>query len=410
MHQQTTHKAFNIIVIVAALGYFVDVYDLILFSIVRVPSLKSLGLSGEELTTTGINLLNIQMLGMLLGGIIWGILGDKKGRLSVLFLTILLYSIANICNGLVQNLTQYFICRFFAGLGLAGELGIGITLVSEVMSKEKRGVGTTIVSGIGIAGAVGGFLVADMFDWRVAYFVGGGLGLLLLLLRISMYESGMFSKLKESNVNRGNFMSLFSDKKRFSKYLKCILIGVPVWFVIGVMVTFAPEFASQKGLNIVGTIVGGKAVMYHYIGASIGAFATGLISQYLKSRKRALLISLYTLALTMTWYFFANGVSDTLFYFILFLIGIPNGYWSVFVTTASEQFGTNLRATATTTIPNFVRGATVAVTTAFNYFKSGSFGIVGAGILVAIIVMAFAFYSSYTIDESYHKDLDYYEE
>jgi MFS transporter, putative metabolite:H+ symporter len=410
MHHQTTHKAFNIIVIVAALGYFVDVYDLILFSIVRVPSLQTLGLKGEELTTTGINLLNIQMLGMLLGGIIWGILGDKKGRLSVLFLTILLYSIANICNGLVQNLSQYFVCRFFAGLGLAGELGVGITLVAEVMTKETRGLGTTIVASLGIAGAVGGFLIADMFDWRVAYFVGGGLGLALLVLRISMFESGMFHKLKESNTKRGNFLSLFSDKKRFLKYIKCILIGVPVWFVIGVLVTFAPEFASPKGLNITGAILGGKAVMYHYIGASIGAFATGLISQYLKSRKRALLISLYTLSLTMIWYFFASGVSDTLFYFILFLIGIPNGYWSVFVTTASEQFGTNLRATATTTIPNFVRGATVAVTTAFNYFKSGSFGIVGSGIMVALFVMAFAFYSSYTIEESYHKDLDYLEE
>ena len=410
MHHQTTHKAFNIIVIVAALGYFVDVYDLILFSIVRVPSLQSLGLKGEELTTTGINLLNIQMLGMLLGGIIWGILGDKKGRLSVLFLTILLYSVANICNGLVQNINQYFVCRFFAGLGLAGELGVGITLVAEVMTKETRGLGTTIVASLGIAGAVGGFLIADMFDWRVAYYVGGGLGLALLVLRISMFESGMFHKLKESNTKRGNFLSLFSDKQRFSKYIKCILIGVPVWFVIGVLVTFAPEFASPKGLNITGTILGGKAVMYHYIGASIGAFATGIISQYLKSRKKALLISLYTLSLTMIWYFFANGVSDTLFYFILFLIGIPNGYWSVFVTTASEQFGTNLRATATTTIPNFVRGATVAVTTAFNYFKSGSFGIVGSGIMVALFVMAFAFYSSYTIDESYHKDLDYCEE
>ena len=410
MNQKTTHNPFNIIVIVAALGYFVDVYDLILFSIVRVPSLKDLGLSGDDLTNTGLNLLNVQMLGMLLGGIIWGILGDKKGRLSVLFLTILLYSIANIFNGMVQNLDQYYICRFFAGLGLAGELGVGITLVSEVMSKEKRGWGTTIVSGIGIAGAVGGFLVADMFNWRVAYYVGGGLGLFLLLLRVSMYESGMFAKLKESKIRRGSFFSLFSDAKRFSKYIKCILIGVPVWFVIGVLVTLAPEFASTKGLNVVGTIVGGKAVMYHYIGASIGAFLTGFISQILKSRKKALLISLYSLALTMAWYFFASGVTDTVFYFILFLMGIPNGYWSVFVTTASEQFGTNLRATATTTIPNFVRGATVAVTLSFNYFKSGSLGIIGSGITVAFIVLILAIISSYGVEESYHKDLDYYEE
>ncbi|MFI5222318.1 MAG: MFS transporter, partial [Bacteroidia bacterium] len=235
MNRKETKHPFNIIVIVAALGYFVDVYDLILFSIVRIPSLKELGLSGEELTNTGVNLLNIQMFGMLLGGIIWGILGDKKGRLSVLFLTILLYSLANIGNGMVSSLPQYFMWRFLAGLGLAGELGVGITLVSEVMTKETRGYGTTIVASLGIAGAVGGFLVADMFNWRMAYYVGGGLGLALLVLRISMFESGMFHRLKETTARRGNFFSLFSDRKKFLKYFKCILIGVPVWFVIGVL-------------------------------------------------------------------------------------------------------------------------------------------------------------------------------
>lgn len=409
MNQKATNSPFNIIVIVAALGYFVDVYDLILFSIVRIPSLMDLGLRGEELTNTGLNLLNIQMFGMLLGGIIWGVLGDKKGRLSVLFLTILLYSVANILNGMVHNLTEYYLCRFFAGLGLAGELGVGITLVSEVMSKEKRGVGTTIVSGIGIAGAVGGFLVADLFDWRVAYYFGGGLGLMLLVLRVSMFESGMYSKLKESKVKKGSFFSLFSNFKRFSKYIKCILIGVPVWYIIGVLVTLAPEFASEKGLNVSGTILGGKAVMYHYIGASVGAFLTGMLSQYIRSRKKALIISLVTLTATLVWFFLASGVSEPMFYFILLIIGIPNGYWSVFVTTASEQFGTNVRATATTTIPNFVRGATVAVTYAFSYFKSGSLGILGAGIAVGALVLAVAFYSAFTIEETYHKDLDYYE-
>jgi len=409
MHQKTSSSPFNIIVLVAALGYFVDVYDLILFSIVRVPSLRDLGLSGEELTNTGVYLLNVQMFGMLLGGIIWGILGDKKGRLSVLFLTILLYSLANIANGLIHNLTEYYILRFFAGLGLAGELGVGITLVSEVMTKENRGYGTTIVSGIGIAGAVAGFFVADLFDWRIAYYVGGGLGLVLLVLRVSMYESGMFSKLKESKVKRGSFLGLFSDGKKFSKYLKCILIGVPVWYVIGVLVTLAPEFASPAALNVKGQILGGKAVMYHYIGASLGAFLTGFISQRLKSRKKALLIALYTLTLSLAWLFFAKEVSDAMFYFILLVIGIPNGYWSVFITTASEQFGTNMRATVTTTVPNFVRGATVLVTSTFNYYKSGSLGILGSGMAVGIVVMALAFYATYSMEETYDKDLDYYE-
>lgn len=405
----STKKILNVAVIVAALGYFVDVYDLILFSIVRVASLKDLGLSGEELTNTGIDLLNIQMIGMLIGGIIWGIMGDKRGRLSVLFLTILMYSLANILNGMVTNLPQYYLCRFFAGLGLAGELGVGITLVSEVMSKETRGYGTTVVSSIGIAGAVIGFLVADMFNWRVAYYFGGGMGLMLLALRILMYESGMYAKTKESKVKRGNFLSLFNNRKRFIKYIKCILIGVPVWYIIGILVTLAPEFASENAFNINGEVVAGKAVMYHYIGASAGAFLTGVYSQFIKSRKKALFFSLISLSIFLILFFLSTGSTNAWFYFLLLIIGIPNGYWSVFVTTASEQFGTNLRATVTTTVPNFVRGATVVVTTAFNYLKSGSFGIIGAAIAVGVVVMALAIYSALTIEETYHKDLDYYE-
>ncbi|NUM30938.1 MAG: MFS transporter [Bacteroidetes bacterium] len=405
----STHKIFNVAVIVAALGYFVDVYDLILFSIVRVASLKDLGLSGDELTNTGINLLNVQMVGMLLGGIIWGVMGDKKGRLSVLFLTILMYSLANILNGMVVNLPQYYFCRFFAGLGLAGELGVGITLVSEVMSKETRGYGTTIVSSLGIAGAVIGFMVADLFNWRVAYYFGGGMGLMLLALRVLMYESGMYHKTKKSDVKKGNFMSLFNNRKRFIKYIKCILIGVPVWYIIGILVTLAPEFASANAFKIDGEVVAGKAVMYHYIGASLGAFFTGVFSQLIKSRKKALLVSLVLLSLILVVFFVSTGSSSLWFYTILLLLGIPNGYWSVFVTSASEQFGTNLRATVTTTVPNFVRGATVVVTNAFTFLKSGSLGIIGAAIVVGVVVIALAIYSSLTIEETYHKDLDYYE-
>jgi len=349
------------------------------------------------------------MMGMLIGGIIWGILGDKKGRLYVLFGTILLYSIANIANGMVQNISQYYVLRFIAGLGLAGELGIGITLVSEVMSKETRGYGTTIVSSVGIAGAVAGFLVANRFDWRAAYYVGGGLGLLLLILRVSVYESGMFSKIKETQVKKGDFISLLTNKTRLKKYIKCILIGMPVWYVIGVIVTLAPEFASADALNVHGKVIGGRAVMYHYIGASVGAFALGLISQRLKSRKKALLIALTGLSITLAWCFLSKGISVPYYYLILLIVGLPNGFWSVFVTTASEQFGTNMRATVTTTVPNFVRGTTVLVTTSFNFLKSGSAGIIGAATIVGIVVMALAFYATLTIEESYHKDLDYIE-
>lgn len=410
MSHKTHTNPFNIIVIVAALGYFVDIYDLILFSIVRVPSLNALGYTGEDVTTIGLQLLNTQMIGMLLGGILWGVLGDKKGRLSVLFGTILLYSLANIANGMITNIEQYYVLRFLAGVGLAGELGIGITLVSEVMSKETRGYGTTIVSGVGIAGAVAGFLVADKFDWRMAYYVGGALGLLLLVLRISVYESGMFAKIKQKEVRKGSFVSLFTDRKRLKKYVKCILIGMPVWYVIGVIVTLAPEFASENALSVKGEVNGGKAVMYHYIGASLGAFLLGFLSQRLKSRKKALLFALTGLTITLTWCFLSVGMSVETFYIMLLVIGLPNGFWSVFVTTASEQFGTNLRATVTTTVPNFVRGTTVLVTTSFNYLKSGTPGVLGAATIVGLVVMGLAFYAMLTSEESYHKELDYVEE
>jgi MFS family permease len=399
----------NIIVIVAALGYFVDIYDLILFSIVRVRSLEALGVSAEMSKAVGLKLLNTQMLGMLIGGIIWGVLGDKRGRLSVLFGTILLYSLANIANGMITSLDQYYVLRFIAGVGLAGELGIGITLVSEVMSKESRGYGTSIVAGVGVAGAVAGYFVAESFDWRMAYYVGGGLGLLLLILRMSVFESGMFKKMKTAEVSRGRFTALFSDRKRFLKFLRCILIGVPVWYVIGVLVSFSDKIGGPDGLNIQGHLEVSKAVMYHYVGASIGAFLTGMISQWLKSRRKALFISLTLLAISLAWCYLSHNISVNEYYFMLFIIGLPNGYWSVFVTVASEQFGTNLRATVTTTVPNFVRGTTVLVTTAFSYF-SGQLGTIGSAGAVGMVVILLSLISVYTMDESFHKELDYLEE
>jgi MFS family permease len=401
-------KNVRLLIVIAALGYFVDVYDLILFIIVRQPSLRALGFDGAELTQKGINLLNLQMLGMLIGGIVWGILGDKKGRLSVLFGTILLYSIANLLNGMVTNIEQYYVLRFVAGFGLAGELGIGITLIAEVMKKEHRGIGTTIVSGIGIAGAIVGFLVADKFDWRVAYYVGGGMGLLLLLLRVSVAESGMFHKAKTSEVKRGGFLQFLSIRSNFVKYVRCIFVGIPVWFTIGILVTLATELAIALG--VVGEVLGSKAVMYHYIGASIGAFLTGFISQKFRSRKKALLIALISLSVMLTVLLLSNGVSNTTFYWLLLIVGLPNGYWSVFMASASEQFGTNIRATVTTSAPNFVRGMVVVLSTLFSYLSSeAGLGFVGAASLIGAVVMALAIYSTLRTQDTFHKDLDYIE-
>jgi MFS transporter, putative metabolite:H+ symporter len=408
MNQSQSKGLFNIVVIVAALGYFVDIYDLILFAIVKNPSLKDLGITdATELFNKGNFLLNMQMAGMLLGGIVWGILGDKKGRLSTLFLTILLYSLANIANGFVQTTQQYAWLRFIAGFGLSGELGIGITLVSEVMSKERRGLGASIVSGIGIIGAVFGFLITEVFSWRVAYWTGGAMGILLLFLRLAVFESGMFEKTRSLSVNRGQFFSLFTNLRRFRKFLFGILVALPTWYTVSILAMNSPSMA--QALHIQGDVKGSTSVMLHYIGASIGSFLFGYISMKLGSRKKVILISTLGIALFTILYFSLFGASNTLFYLVLLLMGIPmGGLWAIFVTAASEQFGTNLRATVTTSIPNFVRGGTILMTTMLGAL-SPTVGLWKSGAMVGILFIGVALVSVFFTEETYGKDLDYTE-
>ncbi|MDE2143542.1 MAG: MFS transporter [Elusimicrobia bacterium] len=393
-------------VVLAALGYFVDIYDLILFSIVRVPSLKGIGVADAELLNTGVALLNWQMGGMLIGGVLWGILGDKKGRLSVLFGSIAVYSAANIANGFVHTLPAYAALRFIAGVGLAGELGAGITLVCELMPKDTRGYGTMAVAGVGIVGGVAAGLVGDFFTWRTAYFVGGGLGLLLLTLRVGVYESGLFDKLSRSTARRGDFLMLFSSWKILWKYACCILLGVPVWFVIGILATFAPEFGKALGMPVLPT--GGHAVMWLYAGCALGDFASGGLSQWLRSRRWAASAFVAATALLSAVYLNSFGSSLAHFYSLCFGLGFFSGYWAVFVTIASEQFGTNIRATVTTTVPNFVRGSLVAVSWAFTALKPGH-GILRAAGIVGTACFALAFLSLTGLRETFGKDLDYLE-
>jgi MFS family permease len=399
----------NAAVIVAALGYFVDIYDLVLFSIVRIPSLLALGVRGQtDLLDKGVLLLNMQMAGMLLGGIAWGILGDKRGRLSVLFGSIFLYSVANILNGFVTNIPMYAGLRFVAGLGLAGELGAGITLVSEVLPKEKRGYGTMLVATIGISGAILAGFVGEYFGWRTAYFIGGGLGLLLLFLRLGIYESGMFNTLKQSqHVTRGNFLSLFTNAKRFGRYLKCILIGVPIWYVVGILITFSPEFGTALGMPE--TVSAAKAVSFCYLGLVFGDFASGYLSQRFKSRRHIVLLFLLLSVLVIGLYLFGGRFSLHSFYMLCVALGFASGYWAVFVTIAAEQFGTNIRATVTTTVPNFVRGAVVPLTLTFAALK-GSMGLVPSALLLGVISLTVAIFSILTLEETYSKDLDYLEQ
>ncbi len=395
-------------VIVAALGYFVDIYDLVLFSIVRVPSLQSLGLSGQELIDNGVYLLNMQMAGMLLGGIIWGVLGDRKGRLKIMFGSIFLYSAANIANGMASSLPAYATLRFIAGIGLAGELGAGITLVSEVLHTSIRGYGTMLVASVGVSGAILANIIANAYDWRNAFFIGGALGLLLLITRISVAESGMFRAMEEkAGMSRGNILALFTDRERFLRYLNSILIGVPIWFVVGILITFSPEFA--KALGTTGPVSAGNAVMFCYLGLVFGDLTSGLLSQFLKSRKKVILIFMLLTITGIAVYFLQGSRSPAFFYGICLALGFAVGYWAIFVTVAAEQFGTNLRATVATTVPNFVRGMVVPITLLFQLFRK-FFGLEGGALAVGAICLVAGFLALASLEETFHKDLDYFEE
>ncbi len=396
-----------LLVLVASLGYFVDIYDLVIFSIVRVKSLHDIGVAdGDANRLMGVHIINMQMLGLLVGGIFWGILGDKLGRIKVLFGSILLYSVANFANGMVHEVNIYAIIRLIAGIGLAGELGAGITLVSETLSKENRGYGTMLVAVIGLLGAVAAAMVSK-YDWRTAYYVGGVLGIILLLLRLGTFESGMYKTVaKASEVSKGNMLMLFTNWKRFYKYLCCIFIGAPLWYVVGILITQSPEIG--KALGAKDTLSAGTGILYSYVGISVGGIFAAILAQLTKSRKLTMLIYLVLSALSVVAYLSAKGITNSQFIWLCFFMGFAVGYWATFVTIAAEQFGTNIRSTVTTTVPNFIRGSLIPINALFNVFVV-HYGMINSAYIMMAILTVLALFCLSQLKESFHKDLDYVE-
>lgn len=421
------NRQIALILIVAALGYFVDIYDLVLFGVVKAESLTQImhGASEASIAATGKVLFNMQMLGMLIGGLLWGILGDKKGRLKVLFGSILLYSVANLANAFVTDVSTYAVIRIIAGIGLAGELGAGITLVSEMMSKEKRGYGTMIIVTFGALGAVvaslvgskgaviGNFLKAfsgiQFANWQVAYIIGGLMGIVLLLLRVGTMESDFFKDLKhDSSIRKGDLKLIFGNKANFIKYLHCVVIGIPIWYVIGLLIMNSKDnFGPWLGVE---NVVNGTAVMYAYIGLSFGDLLSGILSQLVKSRKLVVYLYLmFTAVITFIFLFILKDVSLSTYYFLCFLLGTGTGYWAIFVTIAAEQFGTNIRSTAANTIPNFVRGSVNVITLFFGLLIAQGLTDGIAAFAVGLFFLLLALFSISKLKETFGKDLNYIE-
>ena len=406
MTTKPSTSIFQLAVIVSALGFFVDTYDLLLFAIIRKPSLASLGLNPAEVLSKGELLISIQMIGMVIGGIIFGILGDKNGRLKVLFGSILLYSIANILNGMVGTLNQYILLRFIAGVGLAGELGAGITLVSELLPKEKRSMAAGLIAGFGLFGVVAASVISKMVHWRTCYYIGGALGILLLLLRVQVKESNLFKQVRHSTISKGNFLMFFNNRRRFAKYMQCILIGLPVWYIIGILVTFSDQFAKVMGVN---GVEPGTAIMYLYLAIAAGDFSVGWLSHRLQSRKKTLFI-FYGIAMLFTvFYFLQHGNGPAWFYFICAGLGFGAGLSVVYITMSVEQFGTNLRASAGISIPNMVRGTLPLMILLFKFTRYIFHDYVTGGWVTGLIIFATGITAAWFIEETYGTDLEFIE-
>lgn len=393
------------------MGFFVDIYDLLLFNIVRKSSFKDLGVAESAMKNIGENTISWQMLGLTIGGIIWGILGDKKGRKSVLFGSILLYSLATIANGLVTDVNQYILLRFIAGLGLAGELGASITLTSELLPKEKRGIAASVIATCGVMGTITAYFVHKLSgeNWRLCYFIGGGMGIALLFLRVRVLESRMYDSMKQATVKLGNYWMLLNNRERFFRYLRGILIGLPVWYIIGVLITFSDEFAKQFGIT---GFDQPKALMLQYTALAVGDMSAGFLSNYIKSRKKTLLIFYCITAIFILLFFLLKGGGNAFnMYLICMGLGFGSGISVLYIMMSAEQFGTNLRATAAISIPNLVRGCLPLILLLFQYLRSQKMfaDYITAAWVTGIIIMVIGFVSVLNVKESFGKNLDFIE-
>lgn len=398
------------VVIVSGLGYLVDAYDMMIFSVVRTASLTDMGLSGDKLVEAGLQIMNLQMAGLLLGGLVWGMLGDKLGRMKVLFASIIMYSVANFGCGFAQGVADYGVWRFMAGFGLAGEAGAAITIVTESLPKTKRGLGVMLVVACAAMGPLLAGIVGELVEWRHAYMIGGVAGFALLFLRANVKESKVFEHVAHNKkVQRGNLLQFVTNWSLFKRYVCCVLVGVPVWYIIGIQTTLAPEFARSMG--VVGAVAAGTALSFNFVGTIVGEILCATMAQVLQSRRQSLILWLLLTLGSVLGYYQLHDVTAQTFYFYCGFLGISIGYWVSLMAATAEQFGTNLRASATTSIPNFIRGSLIPMNMMFVYLHNKvGYSYEQTGLIIGGAVVAMALGALLFMPETFHNDMDFVEE
>lgn len=416
--KETKHKEQSIalLILVASLGYFVDAYDLIIASVVRSSAIVELGLAqvGTPEHTKYAQLFEyVQSAGILLGGIIFGVYSDKKGRKKALYYSIAIYSIANILNGLLSASvpfvgTVYCILRFICGFALAAELSIGIVMISETMKAKHRGYGTMIVVSFGILGAV---LAAVLFEfigihWQTLYLIGGIAGVLLLIFRFSVKETNPFLDLENQESERGSWVMIFKNRRLLKILFNAILLGFPIYFFISIPIKFATDYGKELGLTIKGTI----PIIVFYIAMSVSDIIANYLCQLFENRKKVLYfyLGLCTISVFLL-HFYPPTTPEQYFYLFSPLMGFASGYWALLITFTNEQIGTNIRSTYTTAVPNVVRSLFIPIQLLLTVLQP-TFGTSTSVFYIGVLAVILALLGLYSLKETWGKNLKFIDE
>ncbi len=411
---QYKNSSYFIILLVTSLGNFVDYGDMFMASLVRNDAIVALGIAQtkEAVLAVGLNLESFQAVGFLLGCFTWGIFADKKGRLQVLYISTLVYSLANILNGLLSpewSHVYYWYggCRLFSGWGLSAEFSVAITLIVEYFSVKKRIIGTMLMTGLGFLGV---FLVSWLkfythILWNEFFIWGGVAGLVLLVFRFAAQESFMFLNQQTAAIKKGSLMTLLKQKKYSRQFFLTVWLVLPI-FLVQLILKFSPNISQQINSEIISIAL----VLLIYDAFSIFSDILGCYISYLfNNRMRVLKFYLILIFLALLGFAIWPPLTTFSWYWVYVpILGLANGYWGLWGTMIAELFGINVRATATTFIVNLSRSFVLILSITFKDLDL-RYGFSISVIVLTLVTCGLAFWSVFKIPETAHKNLEYVE-